>query len=501
VDPHEIANVSGLAGIRFFLEQADQTSLEMFIGIPSCVPATHLETAGATITPEDIRKLLDHPRVYGLAEMMNFPGIIHNLGNAREKVDMAFEKGKIVDGHCPAVTGSDLDTYISNGKNDGIVRIMSDHETLSYQEAVEKIEKGMYVGLRYGSASKDMNTLLPELIKNNVPLQNVMLCSDDLDPVELYQAGHVNRIIKHAQEIIHNHSNLNILESTMTALSLATINPGRYFERFFSLNNLPQMGELSVGKRANIVILDSLEDLCVKKVFVGGDLVAQDRKHLSPAPPWNHSAFSRDLQVGRKLVPGDFQINTGTKKESVSVKVIATIPSKIETRMETVSMTSSNGILDAQPDKDILKVAVIERHNKTGNMTTGFVRGLHLRQGAIASTIAHDSHNLIVAGVDDETMARAANHLIENGGGMVTVADSVTYLPLTIGGLMSHEPIESVVAQFNQMKESVKKMGSSLENTFMTMAFLALPVIPELRITDQGMVDVTQFKIVDLITE
>jgi len=502
VDPHEIANVSGRKGIELFLKQSDLLPLDMFIGIPSCVPATSLESAGASISVEDVKELISDRRVYGLAEMMNFPGIIHGFGDAREKVEIAFNAGKIVDGHCPGVSGEDLIKYITNGRNDNVVRISSDHESTQLDEVIEKHNLGMHLCLRYGSATKDLERILPGLIKAKFNLERFMLCSDDLDSVDLCEKGHVDRIIKRARDIIRENSATGLEEATLIAISLATINPARYFSKALKLNGYPEMGEVAAGRRANIIVLDSLEGLEVDKVIHNGALVVDNKKYVGRQLDYNYSDFLGKVNIGRKFLPDDFKIRVPAEKAyldvRVDVRVIEIVKGSIVTKQSILPFGAHNNELRADPERDIAKIAVIERHKGTGAFSVGFVKGLGLKKGAIASTVSHDSHNLIVAGVEDECLAKAVNYLAQEGGGMVVVADRISYLPLKISGLMSTESAESAVKKHEDLKDAVKGMGLGLETVFMTMSFLALPVIPELRITDKGLVDVNQFKIVSL---
>ena len=498
VDPHEIANVLGRKGIELFLEQSGIVPLDMFVGIPSCVPATQLEDSGACITVEDVKALIPDKRIFGLAEMMNFPGIIHGLGDAREKVDLVFDAEKIVDGHCPGLTGEDLRTYISNGKNDNQVRIMSDHESISLDEVIEKNSLGMHIALRYGSAAKDLERILPGLIKANISLDRFMVCSDDLDPIELYEEGHVDRIIRKARDIIQENSRLDLEQAAILAISLATINPSRYFSRYFRLHNYPETGEIAEGKKANLVVFDTLEKLEIDKVVHSGALVVDNGEYVGKSLDYDYSEFTGKVNTGKKFQPDDFKIIAAGNKKSLDVKVIEIVRDSLETKQKIMPFEVYGNELRADPENDIAKIAVIERHKATGSYALGFVEGLGIKKGAIASTVAHDSHNLIVAGVDDESMAKASNFLSEKGGGMVVIADKIDYFPLKIGGLMSISRIEKVVDEYRNIKEATKRVGSSLENTFMTMAFLALPVIPKLKITNKGLVDVDKFEFVSL---
>ena len=498
VDPHEIANVCGRKGIDLFLRQSDIVPLDMFVGIPSCVPATQLEDSGASITIEDIKELLPDRRIFGLAEMMNFPGIIYNLGETREKVDIVFKKGKIVDGHCPGISGEDLKKYISNGKNDGVVRIMSDHESTCFNEVVEKHNLGMNIALRYGSATKDLERILPELIKTNFNLDRFMFCSDDLDPIELYETGHIDRIIRKAIYIIQENSRLSLEQAAILAISLATINPAQYFSRFFQLHNYPETGEIAEGKKANLVVLDSLENVKIDKVIYNGALIVDNQEYVGEDIDYDYSEFLGKINTGKNFSPSDFKITPPENKTSLHVKVIEIIKGSLKTKQRIQPFAIHNKELKIYPEEDIAKIAVIERHKATGSYSLGLVKGLGIKKGAIASTVAHDSHNLIVAGANDESMAKAVNYLSEKGGGMVVAADKMDYFPLKIAGLMSTSRIEKVVDEYKNIKKAVKTIGSRLENTFLTMAFLALPVIPKLKITNRGLVDVDKFELVDL---
>ena len=497
-DPHEIANVCGRKGIDLFLRQSDIAPLDMYMGIPSCVPATDLEDAGASITIEDIKELIPDRRIFGLAEMMNFPGIIHDLGDAREKVELVFNTGKIVDGHCPGVTGDDLKKYISNGKNDNIVRIMSDHETISLDEVIEKNSLGMHIALRYGSATKDLERIFPGLLEANIDLDRFMLCSDDIDPFDLSEEGHVDRIVKKTREIIRNHTSLNFEQATILAIRLATLNPSNYFSRFYRFHGFPETGEIAEGKKANLIIFQSLETLEIDKVIHNGELVVTQGEYTGNHPDFDYSEYFGQVFTGKTFQPEDFKIKPAKSRTGINVKVIEIIKDSLETGQKTVTLSAVNGEIKADPEKDLVKIAVIERHRGTGSYSLGFVQGLGLRKGAIASTVAHDSHNLIVAGADDESMARAVHLLSEKGGGMAAIAEKTDYFPLKIAGLMSTSKIEKVVDDYRRIKNAVKSTGSPLDNAFMVLSFLALPVIPRLKITNRGLVDVEKFQFVDL---
>ncbi len=499
VDPHEITNVAGSTGIEFFLDQSARAPMDIFIGIPSCVPATPLEDAGAAITLADIRRYVGDPRVYGLAEMMNFPGIISGRGDAREKVDFVYDYGKIVDGHCPGVTGDDLRTYVSNGQNDGVIRIASDHESASAEEVMEKYQAGMWLMLRYGSASKDLNTILPDLLAAGHPLERLMLCSDDVDPQELQEQGHMNRIITRARDIFQQQSGMELEEATLAAVALATSHPAHYFSGFFRFHEQPPPGQITTGCKANLVVFNSLEEMDIDTVFSDGKIVVKDGNYIGERVDYDYSELLGTVHLGRQLTAADFRISNDSGSQTPEVRVIRAIPGSLVTESFKTPLPSENGELKSDPEQDIAKIAVFERHKGSGRYAVGFVQGLGLRGGAIASTVAHDSHNLIIAGVDEEKMAQAGNHLAELGGGMAVVTDRIDSVPLQIGGLMSTSEIGEVAAEYEQLCQAAKKTGSEVEELFMTLSFLALPVIPELKITSNGLVDVNEFALIPLI--
>lgn len=511
VDPHEIANIYGKEGIDLWIKQSKLSPMDIFIGIPSCVPATHLEHSGAEIKVEDIKDYLkkfekEKDYIYGLGEMMNFPGIIHGFGDAREKVDIAISAGKIVDGHCPGISGEDLLSYVSNGKMDGIVRIKSDHESTTASEVIEKIKAGMYIALRYGSATRDLDRILPDLIESNIDFQRIMLCSDDLSPSELYNRGHVDRIIKQARDIFLEKTRFSLEKATCKAISLATLNPGKYIEPFLNRSKRLPIGKIAKGYKANLVVFKTLESIDISKVIYNGEIVVIDNNLQNKIPKYDYSKFLNSINISHKITPEDFIIPYTGKKNIVKVNVIQTTPISLITKhiKEECAVVEKKGKkqIISDPENDLLKIAVFERHHNTGFHSIGLIKGIGIKNGAIASTIAHDNHNLIIIGTDDESMAKLANIMREKGGGMAALwNDQLTYFALPIAGLMSYDPIENIVSNYDNVKKAARNMGSEIENVFMTMSFMALAVIPEIKITDMGLVNVNSFKIIDLIEE
>lgn len=504
VDPHEIANVAGVPGVRYFLDQADALPIELFVGVPSCVPATHLENAGGQLGLDEITALLAEPRVYGLAEMMNFPGIIHGLGDARAKVDAALDAGKLVDGHAPGVTGSDLDAYVSNGRNDGVVRIGNDHECSNQDEAVEKHAKGMTIAIRCGTASKDIDRILPGLFQRmGGNLDRFMLCSDDVSAYELLTEGHVDRIVRRARDIFLA-DGLAPERAALEAVRLATLNVARYYESFLTTRGLGRAGTLSPGAPATFLVLDSLESLHVRSVYRNGEKQAptaldgepplEGGSPLEPLPSPPELRSSVKLPTPPSVADFAIPVPAGTGG-AIDTRVIGVQRNSLLTDGLTVRLPVTNGRIAADPARDIAKMAVFERHGGPGTHTVGLVQGLGLRVGAVASTVAHDSHNLVLAGVNDDDLVAAANALVDSGGGLaVSVGGHVETLPLPIGGLMSDERIHSVAEKLKTLvANAAERTGCHLENPFMALSFLSLPVIPALKITDRGLVDVTSF--------
>ncbi len=468
-DPHEIANVMGLAGIRYMLDASEGLPVSVFVMASSCVPATHMETAGASLSAQDLRGLLDHPRVIGLAEMMNYPAVLARDAGVLAKLEMARERGVPIDGHAPGLSGRDLQAYVATG-------IRSDHECTRAEEALEKLRAGMYVYIREGTTEHNLADLLP--IVGPATAQRCLLVSDDRHPGDLMDSGHLDHSIRLAVE-----RGLD----PVTAIQMVTLNAA---ERF----RLWDRGAVAPGYRADLVVLDSLEALRVRNVFIAGVLVAEYGRMVETARP-EGTEIAPSVKIDWNRV--DLSVRaTGTR-----MRVIGTIEGQILTESLEVAVGGGPGPIVADPSRDILKLAVIERHHASGRVGLGFVKGLGLRRGAIAGTVAHDSHNLIVAGASDADMMAAARAVAEMGGGLVAVKDGqpIASLPLPVAGLMSDQPLETVRKAMDALIEAARAgLGSPLRNPFMTLSFLALPVIPKLKLTDHGLVDVESFQVVPL---
>ena len=467
-DPHEIANVAGVAGVEFMLEASEDIGLEIFYMAPSCVPATHLETAGAQLSGYDIEKLAQHSRVIGLAEMMNFPGVI--LGDPAILDKLERFQDRVIDGHSPGLSGASLDAYLCGG-------IGSDHECTRLEEAREKLSKGMHIMLREGSQARDLEALAP--LVNAQTQHRCMLVSDDCHPEDLLEQGHMNRVLKRAMELSID---------PISCIQLASLNPARYF-------GLRKLGAIAPGYQADIVVLGSLESLEVSRVYKKGRLVAKEGKCLLPEPSLARESKLISMHL-EELKEEDLRIQV----EGSRIRTIRAAANTLITEEEILPVAERQGEAVSKPDRDLLKLAVIERHHGSGRKGLGFVRGLGLRQGALASSVAHDSHNLIVVGANDSDMVVAVNVLRELGGGLVVVEGGQirAQLPLPVAGLMSTASLERVVKLKKEVNQAALTLGATLEQPFMALSFMALPVIPKLKLTDQGLVDVESFKHVPL---
>ena len=472
-DPHEIANVCGLDGIRYMLDVADHAPMSIFSNAPSCVPATHMSTAGATLEAEDLRSLHDDPRVPGLAEMMNFPGIIYAVPEVLAKVEAYADRP--VDGHAPGLSGKELNAYVAAG-------IGSDHECSTAAEALDKLRLGMRVLIREGTVARDMAALLSAVTPENA--RRCCFCTDDRHPADLLDEGDLDVLLRAA---------IAGGVEPVTAIRMATLNTAEWFR-------LWDRGAIAPGKRADLVVFSDLADLRAEQVFVGGQLVAQDGEMVvgRSAAPVDDAAVRSSVRVNWETL--DLRVPA----QGTRMRVIGAAGDQVITESRTLAPTVREGLVVADPERDLLKMAVIERHRGTGNVGLGFVQGVGLKRGAIATTVCHDHHNLVVIGVDDTSMLTAARAVAAMGGGeVVAEGDRVLgSLALPIAGLMSDRPVEEVRQGHDAVLRSASAdLGCSLHDPLMTMSFLALEVIPSLKLTDQGLVDVEQFALVDLWVE
>ena len=465
-DPHEIANVLGSAGIRYFLDSAERTIMDVRINLSSCVPATKFETSGAALEISDLLPFRDHPKVIGLAEVMNFPGVLNADPGIIAKLT-AFQDGHI-DGHAPLLSGTDLNGYLAAG-------IRTDHEATTAHEAREKLSKGMAILIREGSVSKDLNALAEVLDENTSSF--VALCTDDRNPLDIAEEGHLDALIRRliaAGRPLHH------------VYRAASHSAARIF-------GLTDRGLVAPGWRADIVLLDDINTCAVSDVVCGGRLVTPQlfaqRESVEPvglnsmkAKPVTADAFITKPKPGQNLTP-----------------VIGVKPGLIITYREDANLEVSDEGLLPDINNDVIKVAVIERHGKNGNIGRSFVTGFGLKKGAIASSVGHDSHNITVVGANDQDMATAVNQLIKTGGGFAVAegGEVKAHLALPIAGLMSPEPFESISDSLEVLRGAAQALGCTLPEPFLQVAFLALPVIPHLKMTDQGLFDVDKFDFVD----
>jgi adenine deaminase len=470
IDPHEIANVLGLEGIRFMFDSAKYNPLSVFVMMPSCVPATDMETAGAYLRWYDIAPQLHDNWVLGLGEMMNYPGVLDQEEEVLNKLRGFAEV--IRDGHAPGVSGRELLAYAAAG-------IGSDHEAVSVSEMQERLRLGMYVFIREASNARNLATLAQGLTPSNS--RRVCFCTDDRHPADLLSEGHIDFLIRKA---------ISVGVDPVAAIRMATLNPTEYFR-------LHDRGGIAPGKRADLVVFSDLRDLRAEMVFRGGKLAARDGVPL----PWERPLKPIFLRSSMNLRSD--AINLQIPANGSKGRIIEVIPNQLITGHLVEELPLRDGEVVADPARDIAKIAVLERHLATGNVGLGLVKGLGMQQGAIASTVAHDSHNLIVSGMDDRSMTTAIRAVVEMRGGMAAALDESVLgrLPLPIAGLMSDQPIEKVRDQVDELLVASRALGTQLYDPFMVMSFLALPVIPALKITDKGLVDVDQFRIVPLFTE
>ena len=474
IDPHEIANVLGQKGVRFMAKSTRGIPLNVFVMIPSCVPATHMETSGATLKAVDLKPLLKEPWAIGLAEMMNFPGVIFRDPEVLKKIEMA--KGKRIDGHAPSLSEKGLYAYLSAG-------IRSDHECTTLKEAKEKMKNGMWIMIREGTTARNLKDLLPLITSKNS--RRFFFVTDDRHPKELLEEGHINSMVKKAMQWGID---------PILAIQMATLNAAEYFR-------LDDLGAIAPGYRADIVTFDSLTRFRIKKVFKDGVLVAEEGK-IFPHLKKTHLLPSTIKKIGlriKTIKKNDLLLQS----DQPFAKIIQLIPNQIVTKKVVKKISLKDGVAYPNIKEDILKIIVVERHRATGNIGIGFVHGFGLKKGAIGSTVAHDSHNLVIVGTNDRDILKTVEIIQAMGGGLAAVSDEkvIASLPLPIAGLMAEGSVSQVRLRMETLLNAAKELGCKLGDPFMTLSFLSLPVIPELKITDKGLVDVNQFKIVPLFGE
>ncbi|MCG2725200.1 MAG: adenine deaminase [Elusimicrobia bacterium] len=468
IDPHEIANVLGLDGIKYMLASSVNSILSVFIMLPSCVPSTNLETAGAELSAHDLSLLLNDERVLGIGEMMNYPGVINRDEEVLMKIAIA--KDKVIDGHAPMLKGKQLYAYISAG-------IKSDHECTDVEEAKEKLRSGMYIMIREGTAAKNLKNLLP--LVNSENSRKFILVTDDRHLQDIFDEGHVDYSVRTA---------IRLGVDPIRAIQMATINTAEYF-------GLKDFGAIAPGYNADFIVFKDLKKLNISKVFKRGKLVAQNGKMEHGIIPKYKGKTRGTLNV-KWIEHEDFAL----KAESKKARVINIIPKQIVTKLTIESVKNDSGYVSSDMDRDILKIAVIERHMASGRMAKGLVKGFGLKKGAIASSVSHDSHNIVVIGTHDGDMYTAAVQVVKMQGGIVAALNGqvLEELALPVAGLMSDRSAEFVREKLLRLNAVAKTLGSNLEDPYMAMSFLTLPPIPEIRITDRGIIDAFKFKVVPL---
>ena len=469
-DPHEIANVLGLEGMRYMLERAKHGLLNMYVMASSCVPATDMETSGARLEADDLAQLLDHPWVLGLAELMNYPGVA--LGDEGMLDKIALFQHRILDGHAPAMSGNMLNAYVSAG-------VQSEHECTTVEEAREKLRLGLTIFVREGTTTRNLLPLLPLITSANHGA--ICFCTDDRIPADLIDEGSIDHMIRTAVK--------NGIDPIM-AIRLGSYNSARHF-------GLKKYGAVAPGKYADLVIFSDLENFVPEQVYRGGQLVAEGGEMALPRGEGRRIDLRGSVNVAAG--PLDFAIPA----RGQYVYVIDTIKDQVVTDYQILPAKIVAGRAESDVDRDILKFVMVERHRASGRIGQAFIRGLGLKRGAIAGTVAHDHHNLAVIGADDVSMATAVSAIIEMGGGLVAAEGDriLARLPLPIAGLLSEAPIETVRQQYDQLIMTARDMGSEMTDPFMVMSFMGLEVIPKLKLTDLGLVDVEKFKLIDLFAQ
>ena len=484
MDPHEICNVCGPDGVKAMIRDAKRTPLKAMSNVPSCVPAVAgFEDTGSHIGPEDVREMMTWDGIMGLGEMMNFPGVIYGDEAVHGELAETLKADQIITGHYSVPdTGAGLNAYIASG-------VRCCHESTRAEDVLEKMRRGMYALMRYGSAWHDMPVIIRAILDNHIDDRFACLISDDTHPDTLVRDGHLDHILRCA-----------IREGLdpVRAIRYVTINPATCFRMDH------EMGSITPGKCADIVFFDDLNDIRITRTIIDGDVVAENgRMTVGIGKPDFPACVYNTMHVGQSITPDTFRIAAPEGRQTVKTRVIEIIPNHVGNNERLIDLKVRNGLVEADPGEDIMKMAVFERHHETGTAGFGFVKGFGFRKGAMAQTVAHDAHNLLVAGTNDADMALAANTLIECGGGLCAAADGkvLALVPLPIAGLMNDLPVEEMADLVAMLSNAWKEMGCAINSPYMTMALIPLACLPELRLTNRGLVDCREFRFVDLFAE
>ena len=466
-DPHEIANVLGVRGINYMVRSGAASPIKFFFTAPSCVPATRFETSGATLGPSQVGKLLRRREVVALGEVMDYEAVLANKRDVMEKIEAARMLGKPVDGHCPGLTGDELERYVNAG-------ISSDHESTSLEEALEKVSLGMRLMIREGSTARNMEALIPVALENP---DRCFLVSDDLHPTSLVE-GHVDNLLRKA---------VKLGVDPLDAIRMVSLNPVEHYKL--------EVGLLRPGDPGDIVVVENLENFRVLEVWVDGERVVANQKILKKS----RSVRRTNFFVLDRVSPDMFTAKTWLKSGFVKTRVIQVLEGQITTKHVLMNLKVVNHEIQPDPGRDVVKLAVVERYGH-GHVANCFVRGLGLSRGAIASSVSHDSHNIVVAGTNGFDMAKAVNKIREKKGGLVAVLDGkvLEYLELPVAGLMSDQNLEKILEKFRNLDKESRSLGCVPSSSLATLSFLTLLVVPELKVSDRGLFDVNKFCLTEL---
>lgn len=472
IDPHEYANVLGMDGIRYILESSKNLPIDFFIMLPSCVPATHLESAGAHFTADDLALMIADDRIAGIAELMNYPGVF--LGMESELAKIKAGKGKVIDGHAPGLRGKNLNAYALAG-------VRSDHESTELEEAREKLRLGLHLLVREGSTERNLEHIIGLVTPQNSA--NCSFATDDKLPGDLVREGHIDHSIRKA---------IALGVPPITAIQMGTINTARHYR-------LKNHGAIAPRFWADFIVLDDLEKMSIQRVYKKGKLVAENGRYTekkSPEVPQPRSTMNLSYHA-----PQDFELSVPQGGSAKKIRVIGIVPHQIVTKTLVERPKIEGGKIVSDTERDILKLVVVERHRATGNVGVGFVHGFGLKRGALGSTVAHDAHNIVVVGTNDEDIIAAVKALEEMRGGQVAIVNEKVEaaLPLPIAGLVSDQLLETVIEKIGELNAAAAQLGCKLDAPFMTLSFMSLSPIPELKLTDQGLVDTVNMKLTDVI--